>query len=329
MDRARFPRDKVCAGWLTPRVFELLELDPEEYRSAGLTLQEITAFRTGVMGGALIETRYPRVVSYAIRRCEFDGFLLQRAQARVLDGSAVTSLRRSGKTWIVNDALETPMVVGAGGHFCPVAKHLRGSAGTAQPVVAQEAEFRLNERHGAPESNAPELFFCRDLQGYGWCVQKGDYLNVGIGRRDTVGFPGHVRSFTAFLEQTRGIKTPSGVAWRGHAYLASGTGTRPLMGDGMLLVGDSAGLAYPESGEGISPAIESGRLAAHAMIAAGGASAPDALQPYAQAMRALYPPAHASPEPVRSLVAGLGRLLLGSRTFTRRVVLDRWFLRSA
>ena len=28
-DRARFPRDKVCAGWVTPGVFRLLELDPE------------------------------------------------------------------------------------------------------------------------------------------------------------------------------------------------------------------------------------------------------------------------------------------------------------
>ena len=49
-DRARFPRDKVCAGWLTPEVFPLLELDPAEYRTTGLTLQEITAFRTGVLG---------------------------------------------------------------------------------------------------------------------------------------------------------------------------------------------------------------------------------------------------------------------------------------
>ena len=38
-DRARFPRDKVCAGWLTPEVFPLLELDPAEYRTTGLTLQ--------------------------------------------------------------------------------------------------------------------------------------------------------------------------------------------------------------------------------------------------------------------------------------------------
>src|SRR5262245_29910676 len=44
LDRARFPRDKVCGGWVTPEVFEVLELEPSEYRSAGLTLQEITGF---------------------------------------------------------------------------------------------------------------------------------------------------------------------------------------------------------------------------------------------------------------------------------------------
>ena len=95
LDRATFPRDKVCAGWLTPSVFPSLELDPAEYRAAGLTLQEISSFRTGVLaanadghGSPLIETRYPHVVSYAIRRCEFDDFLLRRAGVQVLEGHA-------------------------------------------------------------------------------------------------------------------------------------------------------------------------------------------------------------------------------------------------
>jgi flavin-dependent dehydrogenase len=62
-DRARFPRDKVCAGWLTPEVFSLLNLQPAEYDGDGRTLQAITAFRTGVFDKPLLETRYPGVVS--------------------------------------------------------------------------------------------------------------------------------------------------------------------------------------------------------------------------------------------------------------------------
>jgi len=331
-DRARFPRDKVCAGWLTPRVFELLQLHPHEYRTAGLTLQEITAFRTGVIGRRLIETRYPGTVSYAIRRCEFDNYLLRRAGARVLEGTPVVTLRRSGEGWLVNDTIEARVVVGAGGHFCPVARHLRGGAETSRPVIAKEAEFRLEGGDASRLSDAPELFFCRDLEGYGWCVRKGNYLNVGIGRRESHDFGRHVKDFVAYLAASHAFTQPAAVSWRGHAYLASGSGPRPLAGAGMLVIGDAAGLAYPESGEGICPAIESGHLAAQTLIAAArGRSALTIqdLQPYTDAIRRLHPPVPARSPRLRGTVAAIGRALLGSRTFTRHVVLDRWFLRQA
>jgi geranylgeranyl reductase family protein len=326
-DRARFPRDKVCAGWLTPKVFELLDLDPEEYRATGLTLQNITGFRTGLIGSEPIETQYERIVSYAIRRCEFDDYLLRRAGARVFESTPVETLRREGDTWIANDEIASRVVVGAGGHFCPVAKHLRGGADSSRPIVAKEAEFRLAPGDADRIPVHPELLFCRDLEGYGWCVRKGDYVNVGIGRREREQFTDHVKDFRAFLQRRYSVTAPSTAAWRGHAYLASGTGPRPLIGPGMLLIGDAAGLAYPESGEGISPAIESGSLAAQTLIAANGCYNIDRLQPYAERLRRLHPPATVSPRPVRAALTAIGRLLLGSPTFTRRVVLDRWFLR--
>jgi flavin-dependent dehydrogenase len=326
-DRARFPRDKVCAGWLTPEVFPLLDLDPEEYRRTGFTFQTISAFRTGIIGKPLVDTPYPRVVSYAIRRCEFDHFLLQRSGARVMDGMAVETLRRTDRTWIVNETIETPVVIGAGGHFCPVARVLRGGGDTAAPVVAKEAEFPIGERRTNVASGVPELFFCRDLEGYAWCVRKGDYLNVGIGRRESHHFNDHVKQFAAFLERSGALSDASSLKWRGHAYLAGGTGPRPVIDDGLLLIGDAAGLAYPESGEGIRPAIESGRLAARTLAAAEGRTSRADLQPYANEVRRLYPPASRTPGPLRSAVAAAGRLLLGSSSFTRHVVLDRWFLR--
>ena len=326
-DRAQFPRDKVCAGWLTPEVFQLLELDPADYRAAGLTLQDISAFRTGVMGHALIETRYPRTVSYAIRRCEFDDFLLRRARVRVLENTPIETLRRDGGVWIANDAIAAPLIVGAGGHFGPVARHLRNGVAAAQPVVAKEAEFRLE---GAVEKavGPPELFFCRDLEGYAWYVPKGDYVNIGIGRRGNHGFAEHVHAFMRFLERTRGVPRTGPVRWRGHAYLASGVGPRPLVADGVLLVGDAAGLAYPESGEGIRPAIESGRLAARTVIEAGSRCGAEELRACADALRRLHPPVKPTAPALRPIATAIGRLLLGSPAFTRHVVLDRWFLRA-
>jgi menaquinone-9 beta-reductase len=173
------------------------------------------------------------------------------------------------------------------------------------------------------------LFFCRDLQGYAWCVRKGDYLNVGLGRRGNHGFMTHINDFVAFLERHQIAADVSHVRWHGHAYLGSGVGARPTIGQAMLLVGDAAGLAYQESGEGIRPAIESGRLAAQTLIAANGRSEAEDLQPYAETLRRLHPPARRNPAPVRAAVAAIGRVLLNSPAFTRRVVLDRWFLRAA
>ena len=284
------------------------------------------------------------MVSYAIRRCEFDDFLLRRAGVRVLEGMSVTSLQRTGDRWIVpvrNEAIETPVVIGAGGHFCPVARHLASSSlagtfvdddsnvlngkGHVAPVVAKEAEFRIDSRQDGP----PELLFCNDLEGYGWCVRKGDYLNVGIGRRESRDFGTHVKNFIRLLEANGVLKPGSPAKWRGHAYFASGVGPRPLVGDGILIVGDSAGLAYPESGEGIQPAIASGRLAAETLISAGGRHGQEDLAPYARALERLHPPTARSSASVRTASAAIGRALLGSPLFTSHVVLDRWFLRTA
>jgi flavin-dependent dehydrogenase len=102
-----------------------------------------------------------------------------------------------------------------------------------------------------------------------------------------------------------------------------------VVADGMLLVGDAAGVAYSESGEGIRPALESSLLAAATLIAAGGATGVDDLQPYQVALGRQHPVSRETPPAWRAIQKPLGRLLLGSRSFTRRVVLDRWFLRPA
>jgi flavin-dependent dehydrogenase len=327
MDRARFPRDKVCGGWITPDVFGLLDLDPAHYRDAGLILQPITGFRTGVLRRKSVETRYARVVSYAVRRCEFDDFLLRRAQVCVLEQTALVSLCREHDVWIANDTIRAPVVIGAGGHFCPVARQLRSVARVDPPpaIVAKEAEFPVDDC--AIAFDVPELFFCPDLEGYGWCVRKGNYLNVGIGRRLKSGFTAHVSDFMTFLDRSGRVRGASRLPWRGHAYFAAGV-VGPIACDGVLLVGDAAGVAYSESGEGIRPAIESGLLCARTLIAAGGRHRDDDLAPYRETIDRLHPRVGRGLPAMRRMQTAIGRALLRSPSFTRQVVLDRWFLRS-
>lgn len=78
MDKAEFPRDKTCAGWVTPEVMQELQLDLADYQQHN-TLQAVSGFRTSHMGGREVDTRIAdEPVSYGIRRSEFDAYLLKR-----------------------------------------------------------------------------------------------------------------------------------------------------------------------------------------------------------------------------------------------------------
>lgn len=331
IDKAAFPRDKVCAGWITPAVIDELGLDTDDYRK-GRTFQPITAFRIGLAGGGdAVDVRYGRPVSFGIRRCEFDHYLLQRSGARLRLGEPVTSLRRSGGDWVVNDTLRTPMLVGAGGHLCPVARSLNGAPDRTGVVAAQEGEFAVTGSQAAAftvSPERPELYFCRDLRGYGWCFRKQDYINIGFGRVDARDLPAATAAFVHFLKSRRVIPPDASWRWRGHAYLVSGSCGRTTVADAVLVAGDAAGLAYPQSGEGIRPAIVSGLMAASVIVRAEGRYTRDRLEPYAARLRRQFGVGRrAAPAVVpERLIAGLARALLKSPWFVRRVVLDRWFL---
>jgi menaquinone-9 beta-reductase len=335
MDRAVFPRDKVCAGWITPQVLSDAGVDVDDYRRER-TLQPITGFRTGLLGSDRdIETAYDHPVSFGIRRCEFDNYLLQRSGARLKLGTIITSIQRDGSRWIVNDDVTARMLVGAGGHFCPVARMINRVADRGPVVAAQEAEFRIDPREAAsltivPET--PELYFCPDLKGYGWCFRKGDYLNVGFGRVDGRALPQESARFADFLSTRRKLPADGSWRWRGHAYLLSEPPRRTVVDSGVLLVGDAAGLAYPPSGEGIRPAIESGLLAGATILEACGNYSRERIEQYENRLRerfGLRPrPRPASQNLLSGLAAALVPSLFNMPWFVRHLLLDRWFLRA-
>src|SRR5258706_110800 len=129
---------------------------------------------------------------------------------------------------------------------------------------------------------------CRDPTGYGWCLRKHDYLNVGFGRLDRHGLPKATAEFVGFLKRRRKIPRDASWRWHGHAYLLYEMRRRRVLDAGVLLIGDAAGLAYSQSGEGIRPAIESGLLAASTIIEANGCYTRDRLELYQPRCRARF-----------------------------------------
>jgi flavin-dependent dehydrogenase len=334
LDRETFPRDKVCGGWITPAVLQELEIDSGEY-ARGRVLQPITGFCVSRMGGREMETCYATSVSYGIRRCEFDDYLLRRCGARLLMNTPVTRLEHAPEGWIVNGEIRTPMLVGAGGTFCPVARFLGAKINREVVVAAQEAEFVMDARQLAActvRAEVPELYFCADMKGYGWCLRKQNVLNIGLGRLDSHGLAGHVAGFLQFLRATGKLAADIAPAFRGHAYLLYRRTARTALDEGVVLIGDAAGLAYAQSGEGIRPAVESGLLAAKAIASAQGRYTPERLEFYREQLSKRFgkPESDWATRIGRHLptvvIASLARQLLATNWFTREVVLDRWFL---
>lgn len=333
IDKHDFPRDKVCAGWITPSIATELKLDLLDY-ARGRVLQPISGFKVRRIGGPETVVHYEgEPISYGIRRCEFDQYLLERCGADIVLGKAFEGMRRTGDGWIVNKSISARLVVGAGGHFCPVARYLGARPGLGEvTVAAQEIEFHMSpdQLQSCKISGAlPELYFSDDLKGYGWIFRKGDYLNIGLGREDQHHLSQYVRDFCHYLE-TLG-RLPPGIPekFKGHAYLLYGHAERRVLDDGVMLAGDAAGLAYTRSGEGIRPAIESGLLAAGVIQQAGGNYHVANLGRYLDQLNRRFGK-RTAPVSAGFLPAGLKRVLarkvLSTGFLIRSLVIDRWFL---
>jgi menaquinone-9 beta-reductase len=333
LDKSAFPRDKVCGGWITPFVLQELQIDPLEY-GQGRTLQPISAFRVSCLGQPETIVKYEQPVSYGIRRREFDEYLVRRCGAEVREEIPVKSIERNGDRWIVNGEFTTRLLIGAAGHFCPVAR-ICGDHQQESPVIAQEIEFPMRDDQAAScriSAEVPELYFCRDLQGYGWCFRKDNFLNIGLGRLDQHRLSERVSEFADFLRVQGRIALDLPRRFAGHAYLLYGYSPRKIVDDGLMLIGDSAGLAYPQSGEGIRPAVESGLIAAQVVLAAKNNSSAASLRDYPALLQqrlgkegsVMDSLAKHVPKPLRNL---LGRMLLKNEQFCRKVVVENWFLR--
>lgn len=330
LDKELFPREKPCAGWVTPEVFGLLEISPDRYVKRHL-LQSFTAFRTGPMFGAEIETFYGRTVSYGIRRGEFDDFLLKKCTAAKSLGEPVTSLEKVSGGWVINGRIRAALLVGAGGHHCPVARVLGAKPSKEHPVAALVSEIELTDEEWSDcrlTAEVAALSFTDDLRGYGWVLRKGGVLNVGLGSTEPDRLKEKAAAYLAHVAKQYHLPGRIGQGLRGHAYLTfQGKKGRRVVDDGALLIGDAAGLSRPESGEGILPAVESALMATRVIGDARGDYQRERLEPYAVALnehlgrgigRSFW-----LPEGLRRAAGGY---ILSHKKLTRRLLLDRWFL---
>jgi len=265
LDRKPMPRLKLCAGWVTPKVLDDLEIEPATYPHGMLKLDRMRIyFGQSQRFGSTKPCRrvFATGDQYSIRRIEFDHWLLQRSSVEVLPHT-VRKIERDNGHFLVDGQFRCRHLIGAGGTNCPVKKSLfQPHPGSL--VVTQEVEYATT-----PGSDVCTLWFpYAGSLGYAWYVPKVDAVNIGFGglRSQNVHWQKAAmwRSFVELLQREGCIDdeppTPKGYSY----YL--GSRTKHVARDGAYITGDAAGLATIDLAEGIGPAVESGILAARDIL---------------------------------------------------------------
>ncbi|HEY7142423.1 MAG TPA: NAD(P)/FAD-dependent oxidoreductase [Methylomirabilota bacterium] len=267
LDRAPLPRDKTCGGGVVARALAALPpgVDlPVERRLVRVESRFVDA------GVAVTVERAAPLVHMAMR-APLDLALAEAARAA---GAALRAPCTLARVELTPDHLQLEtsggplrarFLIAADGATGPTAR----AAGWTEPlgtVPALEAEVEVPPRVLERYADRARFDLGTPAGGYGWIFPKADHLSVGVGvfteggarrrlRDELCRYLGAVGLGEASVRRVRGAPIPV----RPRRAAARGR---------VLLAGDAAGLADPLTGEGISQAILSGRLAAESLLAA-------------------------------------------------------------
>lgn len=276
LDRADFPRDKVCGDGIAPEAFDVLEELGIDRALLTAGYPAVERLRLRGPGGATVERAMHRP-AHVVPRVVLDERLLTAALASgaELRRHTVHRLDVHPTHVDVDGELTAAVVVGADGAESVV----RRTAGIP-PNRPTRTAIAIRGYAPEPAEGAGVQLITTTAQrwpAYAWSFPLGDgTANVGYGELVS---SGTTRSgLLAGLDRLLPGVTPAGP--KGHRLpLSNG---RPPQPDGrVLLAGDAASLINPLTGEGIFYAVLSGMLAGRAAV--GGAAAGAA---YRRALRA-------------------------------------------
>ena len=294
LEKARFPRDKVCGDGLTPRAVKSLvamgvDVSPEAgwLRNKGLRV---------IGAGMRLELPWPELGSYPgyglVRpRSSLDETLARRAQAagaKLLEGVTVTGavlddhgVIKGVKTRTGNNDPErsmlAPIVVAADGNSSRLAVSMGLAKRDDRPLGVAVRTYYKSPRHDDDylESWLDLWDGDRLLPGYGWIFGMGDGTsNVGLGLLNTseafrnTDYRSLLRRWLKSMPEEWGyIEENQTEPVRG-AALPMAFNRTPHYYRGLLLAGDAAGMVNPFNGEGIAYAMESGEILARVIAQA-------------------------------------------------------------
>lgn len=311
VEKARFPRDKVCGDGLTPRAVKALHqmgistTGPEWATAKGLRI---------IGGGTRLELPWPELSSwpgYALvrTRFDFDQILIdaaRKAGAEVLEETEVVGAVLDDNGVVVGVEIEhqderaridAPIVLAADGVAGRFGLSLGITRDERRPMgVAVRTYFTSPRSTDDYLESYLELWRGDDLMpGYGWIFPLPDgTVNVGLGLLNTsehfktVDYKKLLWDWVEGLPPEWGLTRENAIGKVRGGGLPMGFNRTALARPGLMLIGDAAGAVNPFNGEGIAYAMESGQIAATVAAEALAAGTPHDLRAYPRAMHEHY-----------------------------------------
>ncbi len=265
LEKESIPRFKLCAGGLSARARGLLGLDVTP-----AVLNEVEAVEFLGRHRVRLRKDSPAIFGWIVDRQRFDALIVDEAQkagCAVFDDSEVKTIDTlaSGTELRCSDGetFRARAVVGADG----ARSHIKGELGIEQTrrggvTVMFELEPNCSE---SPPNSVIRFDFGVIPLGYIWVFPYGQKLSVGAMTTESR-LPHAKSTVLKYVAEDEALSTGFAARFLGGCVVPFWTGERRLGRTACILAGDAAGLVDAFMGEGLSWAIESGRLAAAAIL---------------------------------------------------------------
>ncbi len=278
IDRAVFPRDKLCGDFLNPINWPVLEELHVSQDLLSLPHTKVSRFRITTADGSEAMSAFPaqgvRPFGLGLRRFHLDHVLVARAKrvgASVLEGTKLKVVKMQPRGWLLDMSrdgepisLRAKLLVGADGRNSAVARQLGVASELPKRLAAVGFEIQLQNVPSVPDSVEIHQF----TGGYAGIVRvDGGQVNLCCTvRRELLGKSVSFENLRArllrdnpFLNELLSASVPvSEFRSVSPVYFPA----RRCFGDGFILVGDAARVTEPVTGEGIYLALRSGQLGA-------------------------------------------------------------------
>jgi geranylgeranyl reductase family protein len=293
LDKAVFPRDKVCGDALSGKVIYGLNRIDNQLATDLFEEVDIRASSWGVkfvypntkvlnvpfveVDSEDVETKRPNC--YISKRIDFDNFLIKKVRLSpnvdFRESMDIRAFEKIENGWLLKNKkgetiVKTKMLLDASGALSRFSRKHGGIEKDEKHFAGGIRAYYTNVK-GIDEFKYIEIYFEKSLTpGYLWIFPlPNGGANVGLGMRSDYISKGKV-NLKNELEDI--LKNNPRFNWRfDEAVLEGkivgyplplGSKKRAISGDNYLLIGDAASLIDPLSGEGIGNAVISGEIAA-------------------------------------------------------------------